>query len=1311
MVTLVIVKNPFSPQDGREVTQIEAGKTLAELLQENAVDGVNLQATVNGYSVENDTKINDGDFVVIYPSVEGGGDKGGKGILGIVAAIALSVVSFGIASSGWLAGLGTAFKAGMWGAYAAAAAVMFIGSSLVGRFMGQKVDTGNYSGEKDDPSYSWGGVQTMEGQNNSIPLTYGLVKSGGQTISKFVSVDDNDEYLNWLVSAGEGEVTITDIRLNDNPYNNYSDISVDVRSGTNDQDIIDGFGDTYNSKSVSRKLSTSWVTETVPGGNMIRGIMLEITFPAGLYNVKDNGERAEQTVTLDAEYKVAGGSWTNLFKEVASNSYGVTMAKNVASGKYTLTIAPRYRWYAGDSDEGEIFVGASVSIGGSTSNVSTKELGNITVTVGAFKVDTKKFSANVINRVKNGNTVTATITVTSGGNGIVTSKTNSALRKQFKVNNLTEGEYSIRVRRVNAESKSDRVSDACELTIVSGIIYDDFSYPCMGLIGIKAKATDQLSGSPSLTFLKERRYVYVWNGSEYVQKRANNPAWACYDLLHQCRYLKNKNTGKMEYEVRGIPANRMRYDDFNRWASWCSTMKLYVNIEINQVGEMLDVANQKIAPIGRGMVVRFGTRYGCIYDHVQNPVQMFGMGNIISGTFTEEFLKIADRANNVEVTFTNAEADYQRDVVTVYGSTFNTDGYAKTAQITMDGCTSYKQAYREGMYQLMCNKYQLRTVSFEADIDSIACTVGDVVLVAHDVPKWASSGRVEEVNENQIKLPCYVEDLSKSYRIQYRKVNDNLYTKPCTIVSSTDDGWTVITVDDTNNMPEVGDVFDLAIANIGSKPFVIKNITRSQEFRRKITCIEYAEALYNEDYDIPTIQYSALTNNAPKNVTRLSASQYAYTDSNGRKHNIMSVSWKKPSNGGKFTVMYSADKKAWTTALSQVESDSVEFEVPKGSYYVKVITTLGLWQSSGVTTSSKIPAGVDELPPDVTRFIVERMASGTRRFWWEFQYPTPNDIAGFRLKYTQSATPNWGKGIPVQDGLVTSQPYETEMVRQGVHAVMIKAVDNAGQESKNFAYTVLDLGDLLEENVLWTKDFAEDSWAEATHDGMILFDGSIGSKDKSFMWESPQEYRWSAGTDDMWTPTFETLNAEFVFTPPASGQFWVKSDIDGPGIVYYSNKKLPYRYRWTWKNKSRWKTPTGAEWSTVNNAWEMDRQWSDRVLVDAGEPIRVKVVGLNDGNKRTQIKALSVVVDVPDEMEHFNDLYVPTTGLEVPVSIPNYYTTSVRIDAIQNTTNTNPVMVQIVSKNPCVIKLLNASGVVVDGTVDVTWQGFRKEII
>lgn len=173
MITLVIVTNPFSPQDGRAVSQVEYDGTLGELLKENTVDGVEMQATVNGYSVDNDYQIKNDDFVVIYSVVAKGGGKGGKGILGIVAAIALSVVSFGIASGGWLAGIG--IQAGTFAAYAAATAVMFLGSSLIGRMAGQKIDTGGFDGEN-EPTYSWGGVQTMEGQNNAISLTYGKVK-------------------------------------------------------------------------------------------------------------------------------------------------------------------------------------------------------------------------------------------------------------------------------------------------------------------------------------------------------------------------------------------------------------------------------------------------------------------------------------------------------------------------------------------------------------------------------------------------------------------------------------------------------------------------------------------------------------------------------------------------------------------------------------------------------------------------------------------------------------------------------------------------------------------------------------------------------------------------------------------------------------------------------------------------------------------------------------------------------------------------------------------------------------------------------
>ena len=771
MITLVTVKNPFSPRDGREVKQIEYTGSLADLLKENEMPNVDLRATVNGYSVADDYVIKDKDFVVLYPAIEKGGGKG-KSILGIIAAVVLSVVAMGVggmAATGVWGSFAGASAMAATGGYLIAAAIMFLGSVLIGRMTGQKIDTGN-AGYGSEATYSWGGVKTLEGQNNPVALTYGIVKSGGQTIGKYTMASGSDEYLYWLVSAGEGEVEITDIKLNDNSIELYQDVSYEIRNGTNDQKIINYFGDTHFTLPLSYNMETlnTWYSSEAQG-NATQGLIIKIECPNGLLHTTDKGSIVQNYVAVQIEVKEDDGAWVG---------------------------------YA---------------------SFDTADLTDYDSTRNAL---------------------------------IIRGKSTKAIRKEYRIDRLPTAQWTVRVRVTErGYSNVQRDSFATYWTGLGSIIYDDFTYPCTALLGIKAKATGQLSGSPTLSFLKARGVVYVWNphANEYQTKVASNPAWACYDLLHQCRPLKNIHNGNYEYEVRGVPANLMRYDDFANWAEYCEEKNYYVNIEIVSAGEMIDVANERIAPIGHGMVVRFGTKYGCIFARPQQAVQMFGMGNIIEGSFHEEFLKLSDRANCVEVTFTNEAADYERDVITVYSDTYDTDAYQKSAQVTMDGCTKFSQAYREGVYQLLCNKLQLRTVSFEAGIDSIACTVGDVVIISHDVPKWQNSGRVETVTGNTILLPCEVADDSAVYLLQWREsANDTLHEQECSVVEI-EDGWTTVELDaeETITTIHAGDIFSIAETGTEDKLFTVQSITRSQDFTRTISCIEYNEGVFEEptNYD------------------------------------------------------------------------------------------------------------------------------------------------------------------------------------------------------------------------------------------------------------------------------------------------------------------------------------------------------------------------------------------------------------------------------------------------------------------------------
>lgn len=1008
MVTLVVIKNPFEPWHGRQVKRIIPGDCIADLMLQYGIPGVELQATINGECAGQADIANDGDFVVLYPEVH----KGGKNILAMVAMVALSVAAGNIAGAGWKIG-GMTIKAGTLGAYMAATAVMFIGNTLIGRIAGQRADTGGFGDSS--ATYSWSGVRTMEGQNNAIAVTYGTVQSGGQTIAKNVTVVDNDEYLNWLVAAGEGPLQISDVLINDNQVSYYEGMTVETREGTNTQPVISNFNDTFFTKSLDYQLLDTERIDTAQG-NATEGIVVKVEFTAGLYYAKDNGGLGEAWVELLGYYrKGLDGEWIRFIGHLED------ILEEAESPDEPATVV-------GQREVGERITGSQ----------------------------------------------------------------SSALRREFRIDNLEPGRYYVKLK-VSARSHqvtNSRASVRCYWSALTSIVYDDFSYPNIALIGIRALATDQISGSPTLKFKKTRPFVLVYDPytEKYVQKQSDNPAWASYDMLHQCSCLKDPNTGKFEYEVRGVPARHINFDQFNEWAAFCEAKNLHINIEINALGEMLDVINRNIANVGRGMVLRFGTKYGCTWECVKQPVQMFGMGNIVAGTFEESFLPTNDRANAVELTYMDAENSFNRETIMIYGENYDTAVEAKTAQATFNGITSYEQAYREGMYQLYCNAYQIRTICFEAKIDAIACTVGDVVLVAHDVPRWAKSGRIYKIEGQDLTLPVELDDTETRYRILYRTVNDVLHTSNIEVLSNSG-GWCKVRVEapfDEEDMPNVNDVFDLAIAEVGSKPFVVKSITRAQDFTRKIECIEYNENIYNERYNIPPIEYVS-ANQKPLNVTGLSAKKHSYLASDGMARWRLDASWERASIGT-FDVYVSENEELYNLVAPGLKRSMYSADIPEDTRFIKIVTTNGLLQSSGVTAAiTDINTLMQALAvSNVRETITTQGETGTVKVTW-------NPVSAVNLKY-------YLVSFRGSEYKTINTDAEFGGVPEGSYTVSVKAVANDGTAGEPVAAAVNVTKDLNALNINHlianvTGNTVTLSWDDAVQTDLryyvVTFDGSI----------------------------------------------------------------------------------------------------------------------------------------------------------------------------------------------------------------------------
>lgn len=462
--------------------------------------------------------------------------------------------------------------------------------------------------------------------------------------------------------------------------------------------------------------------------------------------------------------------------------------------------------------------------------------------------------------------------------GVIQEAKNSAVRRVYRLDNLAPAQYEVRCQCSAKSGETTRDMTRVYWTQISSIIYDDFCRPGKILVGIKALATSQLSGGDiTVTWQQTLSNVWVWNPntSQYVQMPATNHAWAGYDIIHGCRQLKNIHTGLYEFVVDNVPASRIDYQAVSDWATHCTALGITFN---HLFDTSVDLWTALKAPetFGRGKIVPKGTKFSVVCDKPSTPIALFTVGNITQDKFSKDYAGLTDRANAIEISFINKDKGYQKDVITVFSDDYNTSTTVKNpTQITLDGCTSYAQAYQYGKYLLRVNKLMTRTVTWEADIDAITCTMGDQVFLQHDVPQWGFGGRIVDASSNSISIDRSVTlQPNTNYEIIIRLPDDSLITKtviqaiPSTFLSPAfveDNSWPANTVLETSilfisdtfaNIPNKYDLYSFGEVGKSTKPFIVLEVDRINELTAKLTGIEYVAAVYEESLDAPIISYT-----------------------------------------------------------------------------------------------------------------------------------------------------------------------------------------------------------------------------------------------------------------------------------------------------------------------------------------------------------------------------------------------------------------------------------------------------------------------
>lgn len=711
---VVHVRNAFNPSDcWKEERELEPGRSLAELFPPNALS-VAMSISVNGRVIPDDelatTQPAEGDYVVLCPVPAGGDNSDGKTILRVVAFIVVAYFTAG-AGNGWLVGANS-ITSGLVTAGSLGAAFVVAGATMAGAMLINALlpPPKAKKSDEDSPSYGIDGPKNTSAEGIVVPVNYGQFRMAGNILNNYVVNAGDTQYLYLLLNMGEGPIaSLTDIQIDDQPIGNYKDWEVRTALGTADQQPIDWFASTITPQSVQRKLTTDWQVSTTNGE--VDKIRLDFLAPAGFWQLKSHTDHEPTTVIVEVQHrKVGTTTWTNLVSTLEVDSRDEVIG-----------------WLPGYVPDG-----TETRVGDNYFKTYTYTAGGQT----EYETSTTTLVGSI---VRNG-------VYSTSGQLRVTGNSTNPFRASVMSDTLPEGVYEIRYRRTDAEAPLDGSAEKINslyLSDINEIALESVGYRNTALLALKIRLSDQLNGMPNVTALNGGRVVTVWDFATgtWVQRGTSNPAWITLDILTNKRY------------AGGASFSRIDMTAWKDWAAYCDTKKLTYNGPFDVQTNVWDAANQ-VARCGHAQIMGVGTKYSVVIERAAAPTMMFSVANMVKGSFKSQWLPMSDRANEIQMTFSDKADNYTPHTVRLYDQAALAAGAPqRTSTVEARGIVTLEDAYRELQLMLNLNRYIQRTVTFSAPLEAIVCKPGQVVLVQHDMPQWGFGGRLEAGSSTtQLKL-------------------------------------------------------------------------------------------------------------------------------------------------------------------------------------------------------------------------------------------------------------------------------------------------------------------------------------------------------------------------------------------------------------------------------------------------------------------------------------------------------------------------------------------------------------------------------
>ncbi len=868
--------------------------------------------------------------------------------------------------------------------------------------------------DESSPTYGWDGVHTINEVGIPIPVIYGEHLAGGNVINEYIYTDGDKNYLNTLIALCEGEIEdISDIKINDNPIENFANAVYTKKLGLNNQAVIPNFEDLHNIYSVNSQLTKNnpYIYTTI--NNDVEAFEIHFNLPSGLFMSNSDGSLVAWEVTYKVEYKLhTEGTYIDL------------------------------------------------------------------------------------------------------GQTAINYKSRSAVRRVFRKDGLAAGQYDIRITRLSDNPDDTHIGDLY-LQSVDEIKTADLAYPNTALLGLELLASEQLSGqSPKITCVVNGRKVSVpkvmyggsevawddyywdpstsqykrfsddavcsWDGETYVDRYSANPVWCLRDLLTNARY------GLGEF----IDTTQINQAAFLEMSRYCEERvsdgdggfekRFRLDVVLDSESRALDIISQ-ICSVFRGLPFYSSGAITLRIDKPDIPVQLFTEGNIVAGSLQQSFKSIKDASNVINVQFLDKANNYEQEGISVIDEASLAAGSPLRKKDIKIFTTRMSQAIREGRYALWAGKYINRSIVFKAFIDAIAVQAGDLISVAHDLPQWGFSGRVQSGSTvTKVKLDRSVTvSAGKTYKVRVQFADDTIEERT---VSDGPGTYTEVSVTEAfSQAPAAYDKYAFGETNLVKKDFRVVSLRRESSLEVEITAIEYNESVFDENgIVLPTNNFSSLSLDTPP-VTNITLTERLVKLGDGTIENVIDVWFRKPTLSSSVKTYEKAriylsdnDGLSW---LLKGETNGEHFAVQGDltdlhTYKVCVVSVSYDNKENKIagSPSSMITLiGKSAPPSNVTTFLVNQ-ARDKLYFGWTGVADV--DLSGYEIRYGET----WETGDILAANLKSTNFICLNFREGNSQKYWIKAMDTSGNYSNEACLAVITIDEIPFKNVIQEYN-EETTWA------------------------------------------------------------------------------------------------------------------------------------------------------------------------------------------------------------------------------------------